>query len=240
MSFLTAAQSASALLISKKPATFFSSTKPFEIEICAIANDWVRDLCKEKDWRQLTILKEMVGGTGTISYNGAVEGFPIPDDYDHMPKGMKIHNKQWLTWNYVAATSLDEWLYYINGQPLPSPGAWIKLDGQIQFNPVVGAGTTAQYYYISKNVVLGNGVTPQSQFTSDSDTLVLDEQLLQLALIWRWRQLKRLEYAEDLRNYELYKQAIAGDDKGSTILINGGRNLWPFNGGIAYPWSLGT
>ncbi len=240
MSFLTAAQQASALLISKKPPTFFSSTRPFEVEICAIANEFARDIVTEKDWRKLTVMKEMVGGTGTIQYNGAVEAFDLPADYARMPKGQKVHNKDWLTWNYCPATSLDEWMFYINGQPLPAPGAWILLDGQMQFNPVIEAGTTAQYYYISKNVVRDQGGNPQSQFLADSDTCVLDEQLLTLALIWRWRALKRLEYAEDLRNYELYKETCAGEDKGATILINGGRSLWAFNGGIAYPWSLGT
>lgn len=240
MTFLTAAQNASALLIGKKPATFFSSSETFEVKMCAIANEWVADLVREKDWRKLTVLKEMTGGTGTLLNGGAAEGFPIPDDYDHMPKGMRIHNASWLTWEYTPAASLDEWLYYINGEPLPNPGAWFILDGMMQFAPPVGTGTIAQYYYISQNMVLSNNGVGKAQFTADNDGMVYNERLLTLALIWRYRALERMEYAEDLQNYERYKDSIAGDDKGSTILINGGRRFNQFNGGFSYPWPLGV
>lgn len=234
MSFLTAAQQATAILVKRRPPSFFSSSGEMESQICAIANDFIRDLVKGKDWRVLTKLQTMVG-------DGIVAGFDMPEDYDHMPKGMMVHNKDWLTWTYTPAKTLDEWLYYINGQPLPAPGAWIILGGQMQFSPPVAAGTTAQFYYISKNIVRNDQGVAQAEFSADSDTMLLDEKLLTLGLIWRWKAIDGLDYAEDLRNYEIYLSNISGDDKGSTIGVNaGGRWRAGMGIGLAYPWPLGV
>jgi hypothetical protein len=232
MTFLVAAQNAAVQLIGKKPATFFSSTGQFELEICTLANEIVADLVTDKDWRKLTVLKQMVGDGSTV-------GFDIPEDYDHMPKGMQVHNAQFLTWNYLSAGNLNEWLNYVNGNPLPSPGAWIILDGQMQFNPPVASGTTAQYYYISNQIINDGLGGTRSTFSDDNQTLVYPERLLTLGLIWRWRAMKRLEYAEDLRNFEKYKDQVAGDDKGSNVVVVGGRRRWPQDIWPAYPWALG-
>lgn len=232
MSFLTAAQSAAMQLIGKVPPTFFSSTNQFEQEICFLANELVADLVREKDWRKLTKLKTMNG-------DGITVGFDQPSDFDHFPKGQQVHNATWLTWRYIPATSLDEWLDYINGRPLPSPGAWIWLDGQMQFSPPVDAQTVAQYYYISKNIVRAVGGQDKPQFTADDDTLVYNERLITLGLIWRWQAMKRLEYSESLSNFERLKDSVAGDDKGSTILTVGSRTGWPRDIQSAYPWPLG-
>lgn len=232
MSFLTAAQAAAIQLIGKKPPTFFSSSGQFELEICTLGNDIIKDIVSEKDWRQLTVLKEMVG-------NGVIVGYDIPLDYDHMPKDSQIHDKDFLTWNYIPAAGLNEWLNYINGNPLPSPGAWIKIDGQIQFTPPVADGKTAQYYYISNQIVFDptTGAT-KSQFSYDTDTMIYNERMLTLGLIWRWRAMKRLEYSEDLANYERFRDRVAGDDKGSNIIVVGGRYRYPQNIYPAYPWQL--
>ena len=233
MSFLTAAQQASALLISKKPATFFSSTKPFEVEICALANELIADFVREKDWRRLTKLKTMTG-------DGVTQGFAMPDDYDHMPKGQQVHNQDWPTWNYYGASSLDEWLNYLNGEPQIIPGAWLIMDGQMQFMPIIQTGQVAQYYYISNQIVTDGFGGTRSTFSADDQGMIYPERLLTLGLIWRWRALKRLEYAEDLQNYERFKDSIAADDKGSRILMDGGkRNPW-WDYGTPYPWALGS
>ena len=232
MTFLSAAQSAAVRLIGRRPTTFFSSTSQFEIEIVDLANEVAADIVKRKDWRKLTKLKEMVG-------DGVTTGFDLPSDYDHLPTGMQVSVKEWTAWRYRAAADLNEWLDYVNGEPMVSPGAWIILEEQMQFQPAVDSGQTAQYYYISNNIVRDENNVAKSSFTADSDRMIYDERLLTLGLLWRWRAQKRLEYSEDLANFENLLQEVAGEDKGASILFSrSGR--WPFNSSQAYPFSLGS
>jgi hypothetical protein len=222
MTFLAAARKASIRLSKGQiPQTFFSSNNKFEQEICDLSNEVVEDLVKRHDWRRLTVLKEMVGDGSTI-------GFDLPSDFDHMPKGAKVMNKDWATWAYIPVDDLNTWMMYLDGYPLISPGAWIILNGQMQFQPPVETGQTAQYFYISKNIVQNSGGTFQSQFTADTDSLIYDESLLTLGLIWMWRQQKRMDYAQDFDNYENRLEEITAQEKGSTIKIVGG-NRWRSN-----------
>jgi hypothetical protein len=239
MSFLTAAQSAAIRLIGKKPTTFFSSSNKFELEITDLANEVVADLTNYADWRNLVTLKTMPGDGVTI-------GFDLPSDYGRMPFSQEVARANWYTWGYVDAPDLNFWRDLINGLASPSPGYWIILNGQMQFQPPVAASTIAQYYYISNNAVLAaDGVTKKSAFDADTDTLEIsnntrdNDRLLTLGLIWRWRAQKRMEYAEDMQNYEILASQVSGADRGAHILSAGNRRL-NWDSQWAYPRSLGT
>lgn len=232
MTFLTAAQSASLRLIGKKPATFFSSQNTFEMEIIDLANEVVTDMVKYADWRRLVTLHQMAG-------DGVTYGFDLPADYDRMPVGVDVSRANWYTWGYVDAPSLNYWMDLVNGLASPNPGYWIMLDGQIQFRPAVSADTTAQFFYISNFSVLdADGVTKKKCFTKDGDTYLLDERVLKLGIVYKWRAQKRLEYAQDFANYEEALMQVSGHDKGARITKGASRaSLGAYT---AYPWSLGS
>lgn len=232
MTILTAAQSAAIRLIGRKPSTFFSSTNPFELEITDLANEVARDVMKANDWRSLTKLHPMVGDGTTI-------GFDLPTDYDRMMVKGDVHSASWTTWTFEPARDLDFWRLLVNGLSAANPGFWIILEDQMQFQPPVASGETAQFYYISKNVVRDTDGALKQTFTTDSDSLVLDERLLTLGLIWRWRAQKRLEYAEDMANFEKALAEIAGRDKGSRMIAIG-NPTWPGSASVAYPFRLGS
>lgn len=232
MTFLSAAQSASIRLIGKKPSTFFSSQNTFEMEIVDLGNEVVTDMVKYADWRTLTKTHQMVG-------DGVTYGFDLPSDYSRMPIGSDISRANWYTWGYLDAPSLNYWMDLVNGLATPNPGYWIMLDGQVQFRPAVSADTTAQFFYISKNAVLdADGVTKKAAFTKDADTMLLDEHVLKLGLIYKWRSQKRLEYAQDFTNYEQALAQAASFDKGSRIITSAAR--YNIDARNAYPRPLGS
>lgn len=233
MSFLTAATSASIRLGVNKPSTFFSGTGRFEQEIVDLADEVVTDIIKAHDWRSLIKQKEMIG-------DGVTTAFDLPSDYDRMPKNADVGRMNWYTWGYVDAPDLNFWNDLINGLASPSPGYWIMLDGQMQFIPPVSADTTAEYYYVSNASIIDADTNERkSQFEKDGDSFVLDERLLTLGLIWRWRAMKRLDYAEDLQNYEIRLSQLSGEDKGARI-IRMGRVAPSWDVYPAYPRNLGS
>lgn len=233
MTFLTAAQSAAIRLSVGKPSVFFSSTDDFEQEAVDLGNEVVRDIVKYADWRGLIKQQMMVG-------DGVTTAFDLPSDYDRMPKDAHVGRMNWYTWGYVDAPDLNFWNDLVNGLASPSPGYWIMLDRKMQFIPPVSADTTAEFYYVSKNAVI-DGDTGESKpfFTKDSDTFFLDESLITLGIMWRWRQMKRLDYSEDMRNYEIRIQQISGEDKGARI-VRMGKPVIDYNAQWAYPRNLGV
>jgi hypothetical protein len=85
--------------------------------------------------------------------------------------------------------------------------------GNINFTPEPDAGEECYFEYVTKNWATDTtGATGKSSFTADDDVSLLDEELLTLGLMWRWKQIKGLEYAEDKIEYEdRVSQAIARD-----------------------------
>jgi hypothetical protein len=91
--------------------------------------------------------------------------------------------------------------------------------GNISFIPIPTAGETCAFEYQS-SAWTTNGSTFSTAFTADTDTSLLDEELLRLGLIWRWRAAKGFDYSEDFREYEVaVSEAIARDTPKQTIVL---------------------
>ena len=222
MTILSTLQSASRLLIGRKPSAFFSSTDAFEAELVELANEAAIDIAKRHDWRALTKLAEITG-------NGVTTSFPLPDGYDRMPLKAALISSQF-NWSLRMARDLDQWLDFQTRPVAGSPGYWIILDGQMQVLPAYPNEHKARFYYITNQIVSGG----KSAFTADTDVFRLDERLLKLAVIWRWRALKRLEYAEDMQNFEIALSQEIARDKGARSLVVGSVRM-PFDAEFAFP-----
>jgi hypothetical protein len=85
------------------------------------------------------------------------------------------------------------------------------------------ASQTMAFEYKTANWVLASdGTTGKSAYSADDDAALLDEQIMTIGLIWRWRQVKGLEYAEDFRLYEgMVADAITRDKAPTSISMAG-------------------
>jgi len=230
MTILTAAQRAIARLVGRRPPAVVSSTNEMEVEITALAQEAAVEIMKSHDWQNLTTLYTITG-TGDESY-------PLPDDYDRMVQAMGVSSPSWPEWWFTQAASLDEWQQIKTRGFNLEPGWWMILGNRFHTLPTLSSGKQAMFYYISKDVFLGENGTPKAAITQDGDSFRLDERLLTLSLIWRWKQEKGLDYAEDLRTYETALSQEQTREKGSRVIrLNGGAS---FPGAVhAFPWELG-
>lgn len=233
MTVLSACQSAMVRLVGRKPSTIFSSSQPMEMEIADLATDVAVDIMGSHDWRALTKFETLTG-------DGVQTAFDLPGDYDRIVLAQGVTDAgNWL-WGYTPAESLEQWMVITSsGFTAITPGWWIILDGQMQFSPAPSSGSPAKFSYISRNIGrAANGATPISAFSNDGDAFVLDERLLTLGLIWRWKAQKGLEYAEDMATYEKAFSENAARDKGSQAIRKG--RFFPYSGArVAWPWPLG-
>jgi hypothetical protein len=114
---------------------------------------------------------------------------------------------------------------------------------QLLFTPNATAGQTIAVEYHSRNwcqqVVGGDPGQSYSQWTNDSDVGLLPEDIMAQGIVWRWKQAKNFDYAEDFRTYQtIVLNAMANDGDSPVINISDGYEPAP---GIAIPsgtWAL--
>jgi hypothetical protein len=99
--------------------------------------------------------------------------------------------------------------------------------------PTPSAGHTLAFEWYSKNWCSSAGGTGQSAWASDTDLGVLEEDVMKLGILWRWKAAQGLDYAEDFQTYQLRVQNAASRDgaKGRLKLTvgSGGRLLSNMN-----------
>ena len=228
MTVLSAANSASIRVIGTNLAALFSSTDQVAVEFRDLINDVAQDIVDAHDWRDLTKIATFTG-------DGVTAAFNPPADFGRMAQGSYIDDPDVWLWGYCAIPSMNEWMRR-TGRAWISPGGWIRFGGQFHFHPAPSGD--AAFPYVSSQWVRSEGGAPQAAFLTDSDTFVLDERLLTLGLVWRWRAQKGLDYSEDMATYELgLSQAMTWDAGARVIRKPTRRNAfgaWP-----AWPWELG-
>ena len=71
-------------------------------------------------------------------------------------------------------------------------------------------------------------------FANDSDTIVYDEAIFLMGVMWRWKKAKGLDYAEDKDQYERRViDSMAAD--GSKDIINMDGLRWEIRPGLIVP-----
>lgn len=92
----------------------------------------------------------------------------------------------------------------------------------INFYPSPVAGQICAFEYISQNWITTTGST-SSVWTNDADTPKLNDQLIVMGTIWRWKQAKGLDYAEDFAKYERrITDAMTRDGSKPILSLDGG------------------
>lgn len=226
MSVLSACNKAALRVRGKQVATVFSTTDQFSMELRDLANETARAVSAEHDWQALT-KKHTLTGTGSAN------AFPMPDDFDRMLKKGEVRSPNWQTARFVQARDLDQWMAFEATAIAGTPGRWIIVGGEMNILPAMSDTESAQFYYISRNVAKSG----KPEFENDADEFVLDERLITLGVIWRWRAQKRLEYAEDLRNFEIAQSQAIAKDRSQRPLIIGPQRL-PGDIDLAFPGTI--
>ncbi len=203
------------------------------LQMLRILEEEGNDLAQRGNWQGLTfeathttLAAEDQGAIATIASNGFrhIKNGTFWDRTDKLPIMGPLNDQEWQ--NRKASTSTGpRYCYRVRG-------------GKLLVDPTPAASHTWAFEYISKNWILGfDGTTYKQYFTLDTDTVLLPEDLLIMGLRWRWKKEKGLEYAEDMRTYEMQVKDALGKDGGKPVLsMNDERYQGP---GIFVPnWSL--
>ena len=224
MTALTALRDASVIILKRKPDVFFSSQGRFEMEMTTLLNQVAKEIAEWNDWQALTKI-------GTMTGDGVNSSFPLPADYSRMVQASSVADGDSWFLGYTHVTDINDWISFKRGEMVwVPPGIWTLLDNNVEFQPALGSGSEALFPYISRNIVRAANGTLKSEFTADDDTYLLDERMLTMALIWRWRETNHLDSTGDQMNFERLISEKAARDKGARAIRRGSFVGWPF------PW----
>lgn len=197
MSLLTLVANAAEELNLPTPSVVITATDQTTITMAALANREGKDLASRGQWQALT--KEATFTTVAAELQGTLADLAI-DDFKYMlgetiwirdliePIGGGISPQ---TWQMYKATNITG----------PYPKFRI-INKSLYMIPAPAAGQTAAFEYMSGNWCQSSGGTGQSAWEADTDTGILDEDLMTLGLKWRFLRSKGFDYAEEFATYE--------------------------------------
>lgn len=85
------------------------------------------------------------------------------------------------------------------------------------------SGDQITFEYLSKwGVLATDGTTYKQKFTADTDTWRLDDDLLEMDLIWRYKKLLGMEdWQVDYQEFQSYDRTVKGQEAGAQTIIGG-------------------
>lgn len=209
------------------PSLLFGSTNATNKELASVVNEVAERIALMHDWTDLLSEQTDTGDGTTTSYD-------YPADYSRMPKIARIWSTRWerplqrITAEEALRLDVREYDTVI--------GTWHLLGGQVVYRPALASGENARWHYVSKNYAKASDGTRKASFTSDEDQYMLDDRMLGLAVVSRWREVKGFDYAEDLRDSEDAIAQQISRDKGARIITQASRGV--IHGNLAYPWTI--
>tara|TARA_R110000764_G_scaffold109166_1_gene195274 strand:- start:304 stop:1005 length:702 start_codon:yes stop_codon:yes gene_type:complete len=233
MSLLTMIQNASDTIGLARPSAVVSSTDGNVRTLLSLAQTEGRELLERFSWPQTqvekthtTLAAELQGVMATIA-----PGF-----------GYMINNTFWnrtLTQPVPGPLSPSEW-QGLKARTTTGPYASYRIQAnKLYAFPATVAGNVWAFEYQSTYFCQSSGGSNQAAWAADADVGVMDENLMEMGIIWRFKKKNGLDYSED---YRVYEQKLANEmarvGGKRTLIMNGGGGVV---GGVYTPegsWSV--
>jgi len=93
------------------------------------------------------------------------------------------------------------------------------------FLPAPTAGQTCAFEYVTRSTMTNSaGTTYRRNASDDTDLFLLDDEIILMGLIWRWKKAKGMEYSEDFLSYErMVVDAASRNGTKPTLSLSGGQ-----------------
>jgi hypothetical protein len=218
MSLLTIIQRTCGVLGLPQPAAVIGTSDRQTLQLLELLYEEGESLLNVHDWSWALTTK-----TFTSTAIEAQTGEP-PSTFLRMTRpGQGEH----IVWNdesnqpIIGPMSASDWTEYLARGITQYPQYWRMINGVLNISSPV-SGQSIRYEYISKSWT--SNATDGSLFADDADTIEFPEHLVRRGLKWRLKQAKGLDYAEDMRSYELLKAEAIANDIGASSIISASRD----------------
>lgn len=215
MTLLTVVQNAMTQVGLDPPSAVYSSTAELVRQMKALVMVEGRKLLDDCDWQKLLTARTF---TSAATNNQSADP---PTDFLRMANGSRMWNEA-NDFEIPGPINADEYNELIVRAVSTLPQYW-RIIGGVLYIVRSTSGQTIRYEYITNKWILQAGVTAATSLSADTDTFRVPENVLELGLVWRFKKAKGLEYAEDMRDYELALAAAKLQNVGGRRIISTGK-----------------
>ena len=218
LTLLQIVQSATKRIGLQTPSSAIASTDPTILQLVALCEEEGQEQATSMQWESLQYEAQFT--TVALENQGALK--TIAPGFDYV-----LNNAMWnrtLRRPVYGPNTPQEW-QQSKAMQLNGPWNSYRIRGDaIYFYPAPPAGQQIDFEYYSKNWVYPvTGITSPI-WTADSDQPLVNDQLMILGLVWRWREAKGLDFSGDFQKYEKRKADAFARDASRPVLNMGGGN----------------
>jgi hypothetical protein len=214
MTLLTICQDAANLIGITAPDAVTSSTDTSTIQLEACANQEGRAQVQKYSWEVL--IQEGSHTTVAAESQGAM--ITIATDFGRF-SNQTLWNRT-TDRRYYGPITAAEWQRILAVVSGGITNYFRIRGGNLLMHPTPTAGESVKFEYVSKNWVDTAGGTSANadKFSGDSQTTVLEEELVVLGVVWRFLKLKGLPYDQQFVDYQNSMAEYSNHDGASPIL----------------------
>jgi hypothetical protein len=216
LTLLSIIQGAARELPVSAPTTVIGNAETNVVTLLQLANKEVLELLRQYDWQALMAeghFTTVAAETQTTLAAAATDAdiFRICNDtmWDRT-QAMKV----------FGPLTPEEWARKKANPAQASASYWFRMRGNsILFYPNPPAGNSIYFEYLRGTAILdANGTTRKAAWAADTDTCILNEELVRLGVVWRFLQGRKLDYAEEFRTYEDARDHFASIDGAKPVI----------------------
>lgn len=220
MSLLTIIQNVAAELNLPAPETVITATDKQTVTMLALANREGKLLATRGRWQEMTKIASFT--TVAAELQGTMES--IAPGFNYL-LGKTMWNQSMIQPVYGGLYP-EDWeqleAYTVQG---PYPKYRIR-NKSLYMLPIPTAGQTIAFEYMSRYWCQSSGGTLQDAWADDTDTGVLEEDLMTMGIKWRYLRSVGLDYSQEFADYE--SELADNLTRGQALRdIRAGGSNWP-------------
>lgn len=210
MSLLTMVQNAAPKCGLQQPSGVVSSTDPNVVLLRTLADEEGELLSDRHEWQA----QKKTATHTTVAAN-------LQGSMDDIAPGWRriVNDTMWNDSIDVLYVPLDDqrWREF-QDRPYGLIRGFRIVDNNLYILEAPTAGQTIKFEYVTRYYCENNVGTEQAAWAADTDVGILPERLMRMGLVWRWREVKGLDYlGREASYHEAVTQAII-DEKPAPVL----------------------
>lgn len=210
-------QNVAAMVSYPTPADPAGDSDPAVVQMVQAVNLAGIDLLSMNDWQELTKVHTI--SIQADSPGQSEKSFALPDDFYEF-----VDQTQWNSseqWPAIGPISPQFWQQLLIRQTLPTLSFyWQVRDNKLYILSPPTSAQTLSFYYQSVAWVRDqdNANLYKNRATKNGDVILLDSYLVTLLARTKWLEMKGLDSAAAMRDFQVNYENRKGNEKGATVL----------------------
>lgn len=167
--------------------------------------------------------------THTFTTTAATDNYALPADFDRFVDMTWWDRANY--WRVWGPATPNQWQQLQSGLLSEGVRRWFRLQGdRLYLHPTPSTtGDTIAFEYLSSYWVDtdADGVGESAAWTADSDTALLDEELITMGVVWRALRINGLPYEEEFNAYEREVEKALVREGAPVLRLDGAMPLTP-------------